>query len=127
MSSIIDGILQGIVTAQSLVGEADRQARAEMRAAEFTHCPACQSGLVLFLNDTPHADHEAIQAVTETLWEQCPTCIAEYTEYSENIPCEHGIRNWENCDQCLEAWAEANAPEDVVLDKPSRWEVENGI
>jgi len=127
MSSIIEGILNGIVTAQKLVGEADRHARAEMRAAEFTNCPACQSGLVLFLKDTPHADHAAIQAVTETLWENCPACIAEYGEVLKSEKCEHGIQNWENCDACLDAWADACAPEDVVLDTPSDWEVQNGI
>ena len=102
--NIIDAILDGIVTTQEIIGDADRQARAEMRAAEFTNCKACQSGLVLFLKDTPHADTDAIQAVTETLWETCPDCISE-----------------------LDAWADANAPEDTVLDKPSKWEVENGI
>ena len=127
MSNIVDGILNGIIIAQELVGEADRQARAEMRAAEFTNCPACQSGLVPFLKDTPHADNDAINAVVKTLWENCPTCIAEYTEYSENIPCEHGVQNWENCEECLDAWADACAPEDVVLDNPSDWEVQNGI
>jgi len=125
--SIIDGILEGIVLGQRLQSEANEQARAEMRAAEFTNCPACQNGLVLFLKDTPHANNAAIQAVTETLWEKCPTCIAEYTEYLDSIKCEHGIENWENCEQCLDAWADACAPEDVVLDTPSRWEVENGI
>ena len=40
----------------------------------------------------PHADTDAIQAVAETLWETCPTCIAEYQEYTDAIPCEHGIR-----------------------------------
>ena len=124
--NIIDAILDGIVATQEIIGDADRQARAEMRAAEFTNCKACQSGLVLFLKDTPHADTDAIQAVTETLFETCPDCIAEYTQYSDNIPCEHGIRNWERCDECLDAWADANEPEDTVLDKPSRWEVENG-
>ena len=110
-----------------VIHDAETQARAEMRAVEFTNCSACQSGLVPFLKDTPPADHEAINAVVRTLWETCPDCIAEYTEYSENIPCEHSIRNWENCSECLDAWADANEPEDVVLDKPSEWEVRNGI
>lgn len=102
--SMIDGILEGIVLAQRVQADANAQACAEMRAAEFTNCPACKSGLVLFMNDTPHADDTAIQAVTETLWENCPRCIAE-----------------------LDAWADANAPEEDYIDKPSRWEVENGI
>ena len=88
-----------------MIADAEMQARHEMRAAEFTNCPACQSGLVLFLNDTPNADADAIQAVTETLWENCPDCIAE----------------------ALDAWADANAPEEDYIDRPSRWEVENGI
>ena len=27
----------------------------------------------------------------------------------------------------LDQWADANAPEDVCIDNPSRWEIENGI
>ena len=27
----------------------------------------------------------------------------------------------------LDAWADANAPEDIMIDRPSQWEVENGI
>ena len=127
MSNLIDGILNGIVTAQKLVGDAENQARAEIRASEFTNCKACQSGLVPFLKDTPHADHEAINAVVRTLWETCPACISEYTDYVNSIKCEHGIENWENCDECLDAWADANAPEDIVLDKPSDWEVQNNV
>ena len=119
--------IKAINAGLGMIADAEEQARAEMRAAEFTNCKACQSGLVLFLKDTPHADHAAIQAVTESLWETCPTCIAEYTEYLNSIKCEHGIENWENCSECLDAWAEANAPEDVVLDNPSDWEVQNGI
>jgi len=104
---ILDNGLQTIEAINAglgIIADVETQARAEMRAAEFTNCPACQSGLVPFIKDTPTADDTAIQAVTETLWESCPTCQAEYDD-----------------------WADANAPEDVVLDKPSRWEVENGI
>ena len=99
-----DAQIEAINSGLGIILDAEKQVRAEMRAAEFTNCKACQSGLVLFLKDTPHADHATIQAVTETLWETCPDCISE-----------------------LDAWADANAPEDTVLDKPSKWEVENGI
>ena len=125
--AIVTGTTEAVNASLGIIADAENQARAEMRAAEFTNCKACQSGLVLFINDTPHADTDAIQAVTESLWEACPTCIAEYREYTDNILCQHGIRNWENCETCLEAWADANAPEDDVLDKPSDWEVQNGI
>ena len=94
--------------------------------ARFTNCRACQSGLVLFLNDTPDASNETIQAVTQTLWETCPVCIAEYAAYLDGITCRHGVRNDENCESCLDAWAEANAPEDDMLDTPSDWEVQRG-
>ena len=127
---ILDNGLQTIEAINAglgIIADAQKQARAETRAAEFTNCKACQSGLVLFLNDTPQADFHAIQAVTETLWEACPTCIAEYREYTDNIPCEHGIRNWERCDTCMDEWADANEPEDNTLDTPSKWEVQNGI
>lgn len=125
--NMIDAILDGIIAAQVVIGDADRQARAERRAAEFTNCKACQSGIVLFIKDTPHADDTAIQAVVETLWETCPTCIAEYQEYTDSITCEHGYTELDNCEECLDAWADANAPEDVMLDTPSDWEVQNGI
>ena len=131
MSKLLENIVLSTAAAiqntRGMIEDAEAQARAEMRAAEFTNCPACQSGLVPFLKDTPHADNDAINAVVKTLWENCPTCIAEYTEYLNSIKCEHGIENWENCEECLDAWADACAPEDVVLDKPSDWEVQNGI
>ena len=104
---ILDNGLQTIEAINAGLGiilDAETQARAERRASEFTHCPACQSGLVPFLKDTPHADHEAINAVVETLWENCPTCIEEFDE-----------------------WADANAPEDTILDNPSDWEVQNNV
>ena len=122
-----DAQIQAINAGLGIIADAQKQARAEMRAAEFTNCKRCQSSLVLFLNDTPHADKNAIQAVTENLWERCPDCISEYAEVLNSEPCEHGIRNWENCDACMDAWADANAPEDVMFDTPSKWEVENGI
>ena len=122
-----DAQIKAINAGLGIIADAEAQARAEIRATQFTNCPACQSGLVPFLKDTLHADNDAINAVVKTLWENCPTCIAEYTEYLNSIKCEHGIENWENCSECLDAWADANSPEDVVLDTPSRWEVENGI
>ena len=132
MSIIIDGILQGIVTAQKLVGEADRQARAEMLATQFTACQACQAALVPFLKDTPHADHDAINEVVQVLMETCPPCKAELDAWHASLTCPHGHPSetaLDTCQACLDAWADANAPEDeeIVLDKPSRWEVENGI
>ena len=117
----IDAINAGL----GIIADAQKQARAEMRAAEFTNCKACQSGLVLFLNDTPHADTDAIQAVTESLWEACPDCRAEYAEVTEN--CKHGVHGWENCEICLDEWADAQEPEASMLDTPSKWEVENNV
>ena len=97
----IDAINSGL----SIIAAAERQARNELRAAEFTNCKACQSGLVLFLNDNPNACHESTQAVTQTLWESCQTCQAEY-----------------------EAWICSHAPEcDEYLDNPSDWEVQHGL
>ena len=122
-SHTIDAINAGL----GVIADAEAQARAEMRAREFTNCKACQSGLVPFLKDTPHADHEAINSVVETLFENCPNCTAEYNEYLNSIECPHGIRNWENCETCLDEYADSHAPEDIVLDKPSDWEVQNGI
>ena len=129
-SEILDSglvTIDAINASLGIIADAENQARAERRAAEFTHCPACQSGLVPFLKDTPHADPEAINAVVETLWESCPTCIEEYAEVLTSEKCPHGIRNWENCDECLDAWADACAPEETVLDKPSDWEVQNNV
>ena len=129
-SEIFDNGLQAIAAINvslGIIADAENQARAETRAADFTNCKACQSGLVPFLKDTPHADDDAINSVVKTLWENCQSCIAEYREYADNILCPHGIRNWENCETCLEEWAEANAPDDEVLDAPSNWEVQNGL
>ena len=119
----IDAINAGL----GMIADAERQARHEMRATQFTNCTACQSSLVIFLNDTPQASDETCQAVTESLWESCPTCIDEYADYLNSITCKHGVQNWENCDACLDEWAESNAPEcDGYLDNPSEWEVRNG-
>ena len=96
--------IEAINASLGIIADTERYARNEMRAAEFTKCKRCQSGLVLFLNDTPHADFETLQSITETLWETCPDCIAE-----------------------MDAWADANEPEEVMLDAPSDWEVQNGI
>ena len=117
----------GVDTALGMIEAAETQARNEMRAAEWTDCKACQSGLVIFLNDTPDADDDVVQAVFETIWETCPTCIAEYALAYQNAECEHGIQGWDNCDTCINAWADAYAPEDEVLDAPSDWEVQNGL
>ena len=119
--------IEAINTSLGIIADVEQQARAEMRAAEFTNCKRCQSSLVPFLKDTPQADTHTIQKVTESLWENCETCVTEYREYADNILCTHGVRNWENCETCLEAWAEANAPSDEVLDAPSNWEVQHGL
>lgn len=73
--------IEAINNSLGIIADAERQARHEMRAAEFTNCQACQSGLVLFLNDTPEACHESTQAVTQTLWESCSSCQAEYDDF----------------------------------------------
>ena len=119
--------IDAINSSLGIIADTERYARNEMRAAEFTKCKRCQSGLVLFLNDTPHADTETLQSVTVTLWENCETCIAEYTEHTQRIPCKHGITTWEHCETCLDEFADANAPKEAMLDTPSKWEVENGI
>ena len=119
--------IEAINAGLSIIADAEKQARAEMRAAEFTNCKRCQSALVLFIKDTPTADTATIQVITENLWEACPDCIAEYAEVLANEPCKHGIRSWEKCDDCMDAWADAHAPEETMLDTRSKWEVENGI
>ena len=122
-----DAQIEAINSGLGIILDAEKQVRAEMRAAEFTNCKACQSGLVLFIKDTPHADTDAINAVVETLWENCETCIAEYQEYTDAIPCEHGYTELDDCKACLNAWADANEPEQDMTDTPSEWEVQNGI
>ena len=119
----IDAINAGL----EIIADTERYARNEMRAAEFSNCNRCQSSLVLFLNDTPHASLETLQVITENLWENCPDCSQEYADFLNSEPCKHGIRNWEHCQTCMDAWAEANEPKDVMLDAPSDWEVQNGI
>lgn len=123
--SIIDRILEGIVLAQRLQAEANAQAAAEMRAREFTNCTACQAALAPFLKDTPYADEETINAVVRTLWETCSDCIADYCEYLDKTECQHGKHGLNNCSECLDEWADANAPEDNMLDHPSEWERKN--
>ena len=122
-----DAQIQAINAGLGIIADAQIQARAEMRAAEFTNCKACQSGLVLFMKDTPHADTETLQVITENLWEACPDCSTEYAEVLAAEKCKHGIRNWERCPECLDEWADAHAPEENMLDTPSEWEVQNNV
>ena len=129
--AILDNGLQTIDAINSglgIIADAQHQARCEMRAAEYTNCKACQAALVLFIKDTPDADNDTLQSVTETLWQTCPPCSDEYAAYLDSITCKHGVQNWENCDACLDEWANANAPEcDGILDKASDWEVQHGL
>ena len=118
----IDAINAGL----GIIADTERYARNEMRAAEFTNCKRCQSSLVLFLNDTPTADTPTVQVVMENLWENCPDCRAEYAEWLNSVPCVHRILAWEHCDACMDAWADAHAPENDMVDEPSDWEVKNG-
>lgn len=118
----IDAINSGL----SIIAAAEQQARHEMRAKSFTACLSCQSGLVVFLNDTPTASDATTQAVNETIWESCKTCQAEYAAHLAKDTCRHGVRNaLENCETCLNEWADANQPDGDVLDNPSDWEKRN--
>jgi len=118
--------IEAINSGLSMIAAAEQQARNEMRAKRFTSCLSCQSGLVVFLNDTPHADDETTQAVNATLWETCQTCQAEYAAHLAKDTCRHGVRNsFENCETCLNEWADANAPDETVIDNESEWEKRN--
>ena len=120
--------IKAINAGLGMIADAEEQARAEMRARRVHQLPRLPVRFSSFPKGHPQRRSRGNPSRHRKRYGRtCPTCIAEYTEYLNSIKCEHGIENWENCSECLDAWAEANAPEDVVLDNPSDWEVQNGI
>jgi len=85
--------------------------QAHDRAAKHTQCENCQPVLVSFLTENPLSTPEATDAYHENVWENCPTCQADYTDFLNSIRCPHGHTELENCEKCLDEWADANAPE----------------
>lgn len=113
-------------TAQALVKDAEVAARAKLTAAQQTNCRNCQAALENFLIEFPYCQPEAIEEKHREVWEACPSCRAEYVEVLNSEYCKHG-NPAHDCTECLDEWADANAPEcDGILDKPSDWEVQNG-
>ena len=100
----------------------ENQIQAQDRAAKHTECENCQPALVSFLTENPLSTPEATHEYHENVWENCPSCIAAYTDYLESIRCEHGHTELESCDACLEAWlAENQPPEDTSLAAAEEW------
>lgn len=81
--AIVRETTEAVNIASGMIAEAEANARAEMRAKDYTLCRHCQAGLVNFLIANPEADHETTQAHTETLWETCGACSEEYQAHLE--------------------------------------------
>ena len=118
---------QAVNTARAMIRDAEVAAAAKRTAQRHTGCRNCQAALENFLIEFPDASTEIIEEQHRDIWEACPTCRAEYVERLHAQRCKHG-NTAETCTDCLDEWADANAPEcDEILDKPSDWEVQNGL
>ncbi|MDD9972980.1 MAG: hypothetical protein OXU27_03190 [Candidatus Poribacteria bacterium] len=89
--AIVTEATRAVNIARGMVEDAQRAARAEVRAKEYTLCRFCQAALTNFLIANPDADHEATQAETQTLWEDCRSCSEEY-----NAHLDAQAKEWEN-------------------------------
>ena len=117
---------KAIETTQAMIRDAKLAAHAKHTASKHTECRQCQAGLENFILEFPDACTEAIDEKHRDIWEACPTCRAEYVQILHAQRCKHG-NIAETCTDCLDEWADQNAPEcDGILDKPSDWEVQNG-
>ena len=103
-------------TAQVLVKDAEVAARAKLTAAQHTNCRNCKAGLENFLIEFPYCREEAIDEKHREVWENCPSCRAEYAEVLD--------AQMNDCQQSLDEWADENAPDDEynTVDQPSDWE-----
>ena len=116
-----------IKISHEMIRDANRAAHAKVTAAKQTNCRACQAALENFLLEYPDCSDDAISEQHHIIWEVCPNCHAEVVEVMNSWKCEHGNAA-HHCVECLDAWADENAPEcDEILDKPSDWEVQNGL
>lgn len=89
--AIVTEATRAVNIARGMVEDAQRAARAEVRAKEYTLCRFCQAALTNFLIANPDADHETTQAETQTLWEDCRSCSEEYNAHLDAQALE-----WEN-------------------------------
>lgn len=81
--AIVRETTEAVNIARGMIEEAETAARAEMRAADYTECRHCKSGLVNFLIANPTATHEDTEAHHQTLWETCGACSEEYQAHLE--------------------------------------------
>ena len=118
---------KAIETTLAMIRDAEVAALAKHTASKHTQCRQCQAGLENFLIEFPYCSEEIIAEKHHEIWEACPRCREEYIEVLNSQYCHHD-NPAHTCTNCLDEWAEANAPEsDGILDKPSDWEVQNGL
>ena len=100
---------QAIETTHAMIRDAEVAALAKHTAAKHTQCRNCQAALENFLIEFPDCTDDAISEKHTEFWEACPECRAEYVEVLNSQFCSHG--NPGPCDECLDEWADANAPD----------------
>ena len=100
---------QAIETTHAMIRDAEVAALAKHTAAKHTACRNCQAALENFLIEFPDGSTQAVEEKHRDIWEACPACRAEHVEVLNSQICSHG--NPGNCDECLDEWTDANAPE----------------
>ena len=99
---------QAVNTARAMIRDANLAAHAKRTAQKHTNCRQCQAELENFLLEFPDCSEDAILEKVREGWETCGACKAEYNAYLDRQAAE---------------WEERQRG----LDKPSDWEVENGL
>ena len=108
--AIVTETTRAMETARAMVRDAEVAAAAKRTAEKHTQCRNCQAALENLLIDFPDCSTEAIDEKHSEIWEACPACRAEYMQVLNSEFCTHGNPG-HLCDECLDEWAEANAPE----------------
>ena len=106
--AIVTETTQAVNTAHAMIRDANLAAHAKRTAEKHTQCRNCQAGLENFLIQFPDASDEIILSKVQELWETCGACKAEYAAHLERQAAE---------------WEESQG----ILDRPSDWEVQNGL
>ena len=101
-------VSQTIETTHAMIRDAELAAHAKHTAAKHTNCRQCQAGLENFILQFPDCSEEVINGQLQEVWETCGACREEYEAHLDRHAAE---------------WEEQQAG----LDKPSEWEVQNGL
>ena len=95
--------------AATMAAEAELTARAKAEAEKHTLCPNCQTEMIEWRLTNPNATKLDAESAHRDIWENCPSCIAEYSEWSETADRASELETAEH--EAHEAHLEAMAEE----------------